>query len=461
MLKCSQCSNPGCQSAKYCTPWKTGVERAYGASAIRYTADGFDCALPVSMDTYNTCAFGCMYCFSNHLVRNPLRKGTASVKAINPREVEKFFLKEDDGDYRRPSARMLRKTSAGSYRCPIQWGALGDPFDYIERQQGVSLEIIPIMVKYKQPTRISTKGANVIVQKPYLDAFSENPSLFWVAWSIISIDDDILTRIDRYAPNATERLKAMKVLSKLGIKNSLRLRPIFPGITDSTPKHPKAWRDLLRRSADAGAKAVSMEFVFVPQPITADLKNSWDKIKNMVGFDIVSWYKKTSIHGSCLRSSRAWKEDLTFAIRDEAHKLGMTFGISDPHWKELNDSGCCCGILPDDPVFGGWQRTQAVQAILDAKAGKKIVARDYVPFWAKDVMKADLVVMTGAKNAFDRATETWEDKLRQTWNDLQGARGPLHYFGGCLYPVGKKDGDVVYEYREIKRTGLTTPHFKV
>lgn len=295
-----------------------------------------------------------------------------------------------------------------------------------------------------------------------MEKFKASPELYWVAFSLITVDDTILERIDKDAPNASQRLEAMKQLSAIGVKTSLRLRPILPGITDRTPRYKHAWRDLLRKAADAGAVSVSMEFSFVPGAMPNHIKKMWSEISNICGYDLVKWYKSTSVHGACLRSSRAWKEELTYAIYKETKLLGMNFGISDPHWKELNDFGCCCGIPGDDPYFGGWMRKQATEALLRAKEGKLVSALDGIPDWAYKIPMQDMVVMTGPRNAFKRATMLWSDKLRNTWNDLKSPRGPLNYFEGVLFPVDQdEDGNVIYKYKPFKRTGKQSPHFKI
>jgi DNA repair photolyase len=446
MLKCAGCNNPSCESAQFCSPWRDkGALEEYGGSAVRFTADGFDCALPISIDTYNICSFRCLYCFANYLIRDPQRKGAFKVRALKAKDLTAFL--ENRGSVARSILDVVGKD--GTPQCAVQWGALGDPFDYIERQVGRSYELMDVFEKYDQAVRISTKGADVLLDKRYLAKFARRPDLWWIAFSMISIDDAVLERIDKDAPNATQRLKAMKALSDLGIKTSLRLRPIFPGVTDCTPAHPTAWRELLDRAADAGAKAVSMEFTFVPGARPAHVEAMWREINDIVGFDIVKWYDRTSVYGACLRSSRAWKQDLTLAIYEHAKKLGLWFGISDPHFKELNDFGCCCGIPDDERAgrFAGWQRANATCAIVKARDEHCTVsAVDGTPVWADKVKMRDLVCMSGAQNAMRRATLTWGDKLRGTWNDLRGNRGALHYFDGVLQPKAVIGADVIYGF---------------
>lgn len=449
-----------CSDQSFCDPWRNDLGK-YGITAIRHTADGFDCALPISIDTYTACSYRCMYCFSNFLLRDPHRKKTFEVKGIQLKILERFLNYEIVD---RNMNRDILNTVGGenTSQCPVQWGALGDPFDCIERQHGLGLKMMDLFTRYKQPTRISTKGATLILDDRYINKFKAAPELYWVAFSLISIDDTILERIDRDAPNATQRLKAMEELSRLGVKTSLRLRPILPGITDRTSRYKHAWRDLLRRARDAGAISLSMEFSFVPGIMPPHVLKMWQEIESICGYNLIQWYKSTSIHGACLRSSRAWKEELTFAIYEESKKLGFNFGISDPHWKELNDFGCCCGIPGDDPFFGGWMRHNATEALLKAKDGALISAKDGIPDWSYKIPIHDMIVLTGAKNAFKRATTVWADKLRKTWNDLHGARGVLNYFEGVLFPVSREENnDIIYKYKPYVRTYKKSPHFKV
>ncbi len=472
-IGCWKCQ-VNCEDKKQCEPFK-GKLRPY--DGIRTTADGFDCALHVSLDSHSVCAFRCQYCFSNYLMRDPSRKaaycggvkGAYKVGQWPLRNLEKFLSGESEVTKVRTMYESLFTASGTGLRAPVQVGALGDCFDSIERWQEWSLGALALFAKYKQPARWSTKGGVVLQHPKYLKGFQIAPELNWVAFSIITSDDEMLERIDKDAPNCTERLKAMRLLSRMGVKTSLRFRPILPGISDSTARVPSTWRDLVRKSADAGACAISMEIAFVPGAQPPHVKAMWEEIERITGLPLVAFYKETSKPwGSCLRSSAWWKEDIVFAIREEAKACGMTFGISDPHWKELNDTGCCCGIKEDDPVFGGWWRKNATEALVQARrayeAGKPILvgADDGIPDWAGKMALRDMVCLAGPQHIVEQYEHTWEDKLLKTWNDLKGARGPLHYFEGVLRPK-KRDakGNVLYEYvpRERRNPAMKKPPF--
>lgn len=454
----SSCIGCGdCADSMRCEPYRAGKElRSY--NGLRITADGFDCALPVAFDTYSACSFGCLYCFSNFLMRDPNRQ-------------EAYLLKAQAGNVGADRLRVLERVLAGEdgkvngiafstfrealnldhkLRCPLQWGALGDPFDNIERNQRRGLDFIRIVKQHRQPVRVSSKG-RLMTEKPWIDEL--DPELFWFAWSLITPDDGLLQAVDRWAPNATQRLKAMKTMSKLGYRTSLRFRPAIPGMSDSTPKHPHAYKELIDRAAEAGARAISFEVIFMPGSQSVHIKKLLWQLEERIGHKLVAHYRRTSLAGACLRSSRQWVQDFTLAVVEHARKCGLAIGISDPHFKELNDSVCCCGIAQNDPIFGGFQRHCATGALLKAKkTGKEVGIEDFLPAWASQVKLDSCVCIAGAKNMWKRLHLTWGDKLRETWNDLQSPRGPLHYFDGVLRPSSRDDaGNIRYKFYPWQR----------
>jgi DNA repair photolyase len=461
-MACGNCSS--CGDRLYCAPFKDDTRDYEG---VRFTADCFDCAIQLSIDTYSSCSFDCLYCFSNYLVRNPetqAKMGNAKAMGVlSPRALENILDLDRAGDgtgMTETFRKYIRRP--GGHRSVVQWGALGDPFDNIERWNGTGLKFIELFQRYEQPVRVSTKGGLLLQEPRYLHAIGQRPQGFWFAFSIISIDDDVLEAMDRRAPNATQRLRAMKLLTDMGCRATVRIRPILKNVTDATAKHPQAWKELLYRARESGAEAVSMEFVFVPGATAGGVGKRWRMIEEQTRFPYRRFYKSTSDrYTSCLRSSATWKEELVFLMRDEAHRLGMVFSISDPHWKELNDTGCCCGIKPDDPIFGYWERKQACQGLLDAKAdyeagGQGLIRLDQVtPEWAHHIPGSAPFFVTGARCAAMNRLSFAECHHKHIWNNPDATRGPYLYFGGVLQPTSLRDadGNLVYHYVPRERRG--------
>jgi len=450
---CKDCQE--CGDYKRCLNAKTKLDTSY--EGIRFTADGFDCALPVSIDSHSSCSYACLYCFSEFLGGHTGKHGK-KIKQYNLDKFERILSGESQTRIAKNVRVALKRDQ--KQPCAVQVGALCDPFDNIERQQGWALKLAKLAEKYNQPCRISTKGI-LLQEQEYLEAFS-NPNLFWFAFSIITPDDELITKIDKYAPNATERLKAMYALSKKGVSTSLRFRPMIPNVSDRTKNHKYAYRDLIQKAADSGARAVSMEAMFSPGALLGDTKQRWDELHEIVGINLIDLYKNLrSKGGSCNRISRPLVEDIFYECQELTHKNNMTFAVSDPIMKHLNDTGCCCGMLPNDPIWGNWQRENATNAVVEAKEGKEVNGKDYVPEWANEICMRDMCCIVGPAGAMVNR-KTWADKLINTWNDLKSNRGALNYFQGILRPKAMdKDKNIVYAYNSPKRQHNKNQLFKV
>lgn len=450
---CAECGE--CPKGTLCDSIRQPL-RAY--SGIRPTSDGFDCALPISIDSHSVCSYACLYCFSDNLISHRETRqrpvGQTRLSAL-----ERIFAGEGGkhGAIIRKALRYDKKRNG--YPCAVQLGAICEPLDNIERNQGWFLKFADIAHKYNQPIRVSTKG-KLIAEPEYLRKVGEHPELWWFAFSIITTDDELLERIDRQAPNATERLKAMKALSDIGISTSLRLRPIMAGITDSTPKHPKAYAELIERAAEAGAKAISYEVGFVPGAMTEDLRRRWATIEDLAGVPYRSLYRSFGRIQACTRPSYLWTENIMHAIYEKAKECGLTVGVSDPAWKQLTESGCCCGILPDDPVFGNWEPENATNRLLESKlTGCEIRATDIIPPWAYDHQLQGIVARdAGPLTVYDGRHKSWADYLWETWNFIEKQRSPLNYFQGAIVPIRKEPStyregaiEIIYKYKGLER----------
>ena len=311
-----------------------------------------------------------------------------------------------------------------------------------------------IAIRYNQPVRLSTKGAIFLI-KEYRDLIAKAPHLFWVAFSIITPDDALLKRIDRHAPDATTRLKTMAALTEIGVKTSLRFRPVIHGISDRNNGHLK----LIDKAAEAGAGAISYEVFFYPNRLPKTMQWKYTELNRVSGVDLRRIYNSFGSMQACTRPSYLWTENIMHEIKERAQSHGMSIGVSDPVWKQLTESGCCCGILPDDEVFGNWERENATNALLEARRNSTpILFKDINPPWSADMLMGNMCNLgTGPKVAYDKRHKTWEDKLRENWNEIGSQRSVMNYFQGALIPKGRdQNGDRIYIYKGLDRSNLPT-----
>lgn len=456
------CGACGFCNGRACEPYRVELRNYTG---IRFTADGFDCALPVTIDSHSVCAYGCLYCFSEQLFGHTDNK-MKPVGQTNLGSVERIFAGEggDNAALVRKALKYDRRNAQG-YPCPVQLGGINDPFDELERQQGWALEFMKLAIKYRQPVRISTKGV-VIAEPEYLAMLARAPELFWVAWSINTIDDDMARITDARAPSPSRRLAAMRKVAALGCKTSLRMRPLLPGLSDSTRRHPRAYAELVEKAAEAGAYAISYEVGFVPTGMSKEHKTKWEKLERTIGVDLHNVYSKLGKHQACLRPSYLWTEQLMHSIHEVASRCGLSIGVSDPIWKQLTTTGCCCGMRPDDPVFGNWQREQATNAMFEAARdpSRAITWQDCVPPWSAEMLAGNMIYFgPGPKVAYMKKHITWKDKLMEQWDNAASERGPLFYFQGAWRVAGRDaEGHLTYRYVGLQRRHpVRTPYWIV
>lgn len=108
------------------------------------------CGLPIRLDSYKTCSFGCEYCFSNARKVMEFRKELqiANVSSIENR-LERIY---NSGKCVSFLDVMIK--NGITWHC----GGMIDPFQPIEKELGVTRDILDVTNKYGIHILFSTKG---------------------------------------------------------------------------------------------------------------------------------------------------------------------------------------------------------------------------------------------------------------------------------------------------------------
>lgn len=196
------------------------IKENYGSP--RWTGEIADCSLPVTLDTYSNCSFGCVYCFSQY--QRAVGKGAddylaKNVRSINVEKVKKILSGEDKTSQFYKYVKDKR---------PIQYGGLSDQFDGFEKKYGKTYELLKYLKEINYPICFSTKGTWVFHDKKYVDLFKGQDN--WnVKFSIITLDENDAKKIEVGVDSPQKRLEAMKIYSSLNKGGAtLRLRPFIP-----------------------------------------------------------------------------------------------------------------------------------------------------------------------------------------------------------------------------------------
>lgn len=324
------------------------MKATYGSPRLSWETP--DCSMPLTLDTYSVCSNRCLYCFAwMEKAHNPSIKlrqeGGDFITKVNFERIERLF----SGTSKARQEKLLYKHII-SQRKIVQWGGLTEPFDEYEAKEGESLKLVKFFKEIKYPIRICTKGARVLMLPEYQEAF-KGATNFIMMWTIITDNDERAAKIECGASSPSDRFKAMKYYHDvLKIPQIIRIRPFIHGLTTF------CWENLIKKAHECGAEAISTEWLCIQRMAGVKVRQRYEEMSKVLGYDIFEFYKSLSSSNiSYMRLNPKIKEKIIYGMRDLCHQLGMTFAISDPHFKFLNDTLSCCGLKNNwnfiTPVF--------------------------------------------------------------------------------------------------------------
>jgi DNA repair photolyase len=252
--------------------------------ALSVTGQIFFCAAPIRLDSYDTCQFGCTYCFSRDRARAWASKG---IHQANPFAFRQRMERVARGEIASAVDEFLAR------RVPLQLGGLQDPFTPIERELGVTRDVLEILRDFRYPTLISTKGS-LLLTEPYLTLLSEMNVV--VRLSAAGIREHLRKIVEPRSDGFETTIDRLTRLSGKGITCGLRIQPIFPGFEEEALAMATA-------AAEAGVKQLSFEYLKIPGEIVGTEIAAASKA---LGYDIVEHMRAMGSRGSgqtgaCLR----------------------------------------------------------------------------------------------------------------------------------------------------------------
>ena len=172
------------------------------------------CNLPLRLDTYSTCSYGCVYCQSNNR-----RRGYGRSSVPNIRWLENKFRKVYDEEMV-DTGNFLEVLL--SDRVTLHGGGLSDCFQPCELECHYTRDIVELCNNYEQTILFSTKSDNYydVPLNPQLHSFQ------------LSITNTIDCNIEPYVPSFSKRYAFYTKLKDEGFRVGVRVQPYIPSITD-------------------------------------------------------------------------------------------------------------------------------------------------------------------------------------------------------------------------------------
>ena len=174
------------------------------------------CGLPIRVDTYKNCGFGCAYCFSNSRVICEFDKAlqVANLKQVE-RKLDKIFNKNEFDKNNFLDTLIAERIT---WHC----GGMSDPFQPVERKYRITEQMVDICNEYDISILFSTKsnsvyGANI------------RPDLHTFQLSITNTEDNKV--LEPNVPSIESRYKFYRDLKDNGFRVGIRIQPFVPNVT--------------------------------------------------------------------------------------------------------------------------------------------------------------------------------------------------------------------------------------
>lgn len=267
------------------------------------------CGLPLRVDSYKTCSFGCKYCFSNNRVIRKIENEDLQVANIKQleRKMDKIFNKNEYNKENLIDIMLLDD---------ITWhyGGMSDPFQPCEKELNITKQIVDIANRYNRSILFSTKSDT------YYNT-SVNPELHAFQLSVTNLLED--NWIEPNLATIEKRINFFHQLKNDGFKVGIRIQPFIPGIT--TSEIIDAFREADYFTIE-GLKLV---------PQNKELNSELLKLFNISREDFTQ------------KGLLNLKPEIRLEIyKDVIEKLKMydiPFSISDNDMREYTSGKCCCG----------------------------------------------------------------------------------------------------------------------
>ena len=231
------------------------VLHATSVRRIISTNDSPDIPFDQSINPYQGCEHGCVYCYA---------RPSHSYLDLSPGlDFEtQIFYKPD------AATALLAEWEKPSYVCkPITLGANTDPYQPAEKSLEITRRLLELFLEYRHPVSLITKSHLIARDLDILEELA-HLGLCSVAISVPTMDDDLKRIMEPRVPSAAARLTAMRRLAACGVPTSALLAPIIPAINDHEIE------SILEAVAEAGARRAHYIFLRLPHELV-DIFSDW------------------------------------------------------------------------------------------------------------------------------------------------------------------------------------------
>ena len=218
-----------------------------------------DIGMPYSMNPYQGCEHGCIYCYA----RNTHEYWGYSAGL----DFERKIL------YKKNAAELLEeKLKSKNWKATnIMLSGNTDCYQPLEKKLELTRNILKVFLKYKHPVSMITKNALILRDLDILKELAKL-NLVHVSISITSLKEETRRILEPRTASIVKRLKTVAVLSNNNIPVNVMMAPIIPAINSHEIF------DLVKKVSELGALSAAYTVV---------------RLNGAVGEIFTDWVKKT------------------------------------------------------------------------------------------------------------------------------------------------------------------------
>ena len=199
-----------------------------------------------SLNPYMGCVHQCTFCYVRAFERradrpSDHRYGTSIRVKVNIAE--------------RLRVELARPSWAGEH---VVIGAATDPYQPAEGRYRLTRACIQVLRAAANPFDIITRGP-LIVRDAELLAEAAARADVSVTFSVPTVDDDVWRTTEPGTAPPRQRLRALKTLVSLGVRASVGLAPLLPGLSD----HPSSLERVIAAAREAGACGIWANLLYL------------------------------------------------------------------------------------------------------------------------------------------------------------------------------------------------------
>lgn len=253
------------------------------AKKIVNRVDSPDLGFGYSMNPYQGCEHGCIYCYARNT--HEYYGFSAGLDFESKIVVKKNAARLLEQELLKPSWNAV----------PIMLSGNTDCYQPLEKKWGITRQILKVMAQYRHPVSIISKNGLVVRDIDLLQDLAAD-NLVHVYISITTLNEELRRAMEPRTASGIKRLKTVEELAKANIPVGIMNAPIIPGLNHH--EIPA----ILKAAADHGARNAGMTIVRLNGAI-GKIFEDWLQKNFPDRFEKV-WNQICSMHGGNVNDSQ-------------------------------------------------------------------------------------------------------------------------------------------------------------